>query len=143
MDYLYQQMNRPARRGGFRRTFVVNESQCGLLYRHGRYVRTVNAGRHVMWGFGWTMNAMDLRKTSVLVAGQEVLTADNVGLKLSLLVTYQVIDPVNPALMNLRLMQSLSAAQNAGNTLVLGMPGGFVPLKNGKPNPPPDPPAEN
>jgi hypothetical protein len=37
----------------------------------------------------------------------------------------------NPALMNLRLIQSLSTAQNAGNTLVLGLPG-FVPLKNGK-----------
>jgi hypothetical protein len=37
----------------------------------------------------------------------------------------------NPALMNLRLMQSLSAAQNAGNTLVIGVPN-FVPLKNGK-----------
>ena len=35
----------------------------------------------------------------------------------------------NPALLNLRLMQSLSAAQGAGNTLVLGVPGGFVPLK--------------
>ena len=33
--------------------------------------------------------------------------------------------------MNLRLIQSLTAAQNAGNTLVLGVPGGFVPLKNG------------
>src|SRR5206468_8977456 len=38
----------------------------------------------------------------------------------------------NPALMNLRLLQSLASAQNAGNTLVLGMPAGFVPLKNGK-----------
>ena len=37
----------------------------------------------------------------------------------------------NPALQNLRLMQSLTAAQHAGNTLVLGMPGGFVPLKHG------------
>jgi len=37
----------------------------------------------------------------------------------------------NPGLLNLRLMQSLSAAQNAGNTLVLGVPG-FVPLKNSK-----------
>src|SRR2546430_9264930 len=36
----------------------------------------------------------------------------------------------NPALMNLRLMQSLTAAQNAGNTLVLGVPGGFVPLRS-------------
>ena len=49
----------------------------------------------------------------------------------------------NPALMNLRLMQSLSAAQNAGNTLVLGVPGGFVPLKNGKPNASPELPVEN
>ena len=38
----------------------------------------------------------------------------------------------NPALMNLRVLQSLTAAQNAGNTLVLGMPAGFVPLKKGK-----------
>jgi regulator of protease activity HflC (stomatin/prohibitin superfamily) len=41
----------------------------------------------------------------------------------------------NPALMNLRLMQSLSAAQSAGNTLVVGVPGGFVPLKEGAPAP--------
>ena len=38
----------------------------------------------------------------------------------------------NPALMNLRLMQSLAAAQNSGSTLVFGMPGGFVPLKQTK-----------
>jgi regulator of protease activity HflC (stomatin/prohibitin superfamily) len=37
----------------------------------------------------------------------------------------------NPALMNLRVLQSLATAQHAGNTLVLGMPAGFVPLKNG------------
>src|SRR5581483_7614430 len=48
----------------------------------------------------------------------------------------------NPALMNLRLMQSLSAAQNAGNTLVFGMPGGFVPMKNGKPGGQSDHPPE-
>lgn len=41
----------------------------------------------------------------------------------------------NPALMNLRLMQSLATAQNAGNTLVVGMPGGFVPLKLGTKSP--------
>ena len=37
-------------------------------------------------------------------------------------------------------MQSFSAAQNAGNTLVFGVPGGFVPLKNGKPTL--EPPSE-
>jgi regulator of protease activity HflC (stomatin/prohibitin superfamily) len=38
----------------------------------------------------------------------------------------------NPELMNLRLLQSLTAAQAAGSTLVLGMPTGFVPITNGK-----------
>jgi hypothetical protein len=41
----------------------------------------------------------------------------------------------NPALQNLRLLQSLTAAHNSGNTLVLGVPGGFVPLKQTKSTP--------
>jgi regulator of protease activity HflC (stomatin/prohibitin superfamily) len=49
----------------------------------------------------------------------------------------------NPTLMNLRFMQSLSAEQNAGSTLVLRMPRGFVPLKNGKPTRASEPPAED
>ena len=49
----------------------------------------------------------------------------------------------NPALQNLRLMQSLTAAHHAGNTFVLGMPGGFVPLTPGKGNAPPKPSPEN
>jgi hypothetical protein len=49
----------------------------------------------------------------------------------------------NPALMNLRLRQSLSAAQSAGNTLVLGMPGGFVPLKNGPSTTAPEAPVDD
>lgn len=38
----------------------------------------------------------------------------------------------NPELLNLRLLQSITAAQSAGSTLVLGVPAGFVPMKNGK-----------
>ena len=36
---------------------------------------------------------------------------------------------VSQELLNLRLLQSITAAQSAGNTLVLGMPAGFVPIK--------------
>jgi regulator of protease activity HflC (stomatin/prohibitin superfamily) len=81
----------------FRQTFCVPEGYAGLLYRHGLYVRRNNAGRHVAWGSGWTIKLIDLRKASLLVAGQEVLTADSVSLKVSLLVTYQVTDPVKAA----------------------------------------------
>ena len=230
--------------GRVRYAHTVSEGCVGLLYHKGKFVETLGAGRHIRWSWHYTIDAQDLRKTSLVVAGQEVLTADNVGLKLNVLVTYQVVDPVkaahetqnwrgdlynfaqlalravvggvaveallgqrlelgaqlltrvqpeaakigvnvlaaevkdvmfpadlkrafaevlkakqegqaalerargesaalrnlanaarvlegNPALMNLRLMQSLTAAQNAGNTLVLGIPGGFVPLKSG------------
>jgi regulator of protease activity HflC (stomatin/prohibitin superfamily) len=229
-----------------RYTFIVPEGYAGLLYHNGKFAEQLAPGRHVRWGRNITLDAQDTRKASLAVAGQEVLTADNIALKLSLLVTYQVADPVkaahetqnwqgdiynaaqlairsvvsgiaaealltqrldiaplllarvqpesakigitvhavevkdvmlpadlkrafgdvlkakqegqaalerargesaslrnlanaarvlegNPALMNLRVLQSLAAAQNAGNTLVLGMPAGFVPLKNGKP----------
>jgi len=231
--------------GKVRYIYIVPEGCAGLLYHKGRFVETLGVGRHVRWGRFYSTRLQDLRKTSLVVAGQDVLTADNVGLKLSLLVTYQVTDPAkaahetqnwqgdlynaaqvalravvggvaveallnqrveigaqllarvqpeaakiginvhaaevkdvmfpadlkrafadvlkakqegqaaferargesaslrnlanaarvlegNPALMNLRLMQLLTAAQNAGNTLVLGVPGGFVPLKADK-----------
>jgi regulator of protease activity HflC (stomatin/prohibitin superfamily) len=228
----------------FRHVFCVPEGWAGLLYQHGLYVRRNNPGRHVIWGSGWRMNLIDLRKTSLLITGQEVLTADNVGLKASLLLSFEVTEPAkathdtqnwqgdiynaaqlalravvggitielllsqrleigtqllarvqpeaarigitilsveardltfpadlkrafaevlkarqeglaalerargesaalrnlanaarildgNPALMNLRLLQSLGSAQDAGNTLVVGVPGGFAPLKKG------------
>ena len=81
----------------FRQVFCVPEGWAGLLYRDGLYVRRHNAGRKVVWGFGWTMSLVDLRKTSLLVAGQEIVTANNVGLKFDLLVTYEVEDPVKAA----------------------------------------------
>lgn len=228
-----------------RRAFIVPEGYAGLLYHKGKFAQVLGPGRHIRWGRHFTLDAADVRKSSLTVAGQEVLTADNVGLKFSLLVSYQVSDPVkaahetqnwqtdlynaaqlalravvsgiavdallnqrldidaqllarvqaeatkigisvsavevkdvmfaaelkrafadvlkakqegqaaverargesaalrnlanaarvlegNPALMNLRVLQSLSTAQAAGSTLVLGMPAGFVPLKNGK-----------
>ena len=81
----------------FRHVFRVPEGWTGLLYHDGLYVRRNNAGRHVIWGCGWTMNLIDLRKASLLVAGQKIFTADSASLKLSLLVTYQVTEPVKAA----------------------------------------------
>lgn len=237
--------NEPVKARGFRHAFVIRECECGLLYRHGKFQARLEAGRHVRWGLGYALATVDLRKQTFPVAGQEVLSADNVGLKVSVAVTVQVTDPTkamhevqdwrshvyntvqialrtlvavqpveallgqrlevgkqllaavrpeaekigitvnatevkdvmfpgdlkkaftevlkakqegqaalerargesaslrnlanaarllesNPALQNLRLMQSISAS---GNTLVMGLPTGFVPLNSGKPAP--------
>src|SRR5437867_12322045 len=81
----------------FRHAFLVPEGYAGLLYHRGKFVEILGAGRHIRWGRHFTLGAQDLRKAALLVAGQEVLTADNVGLKLSLIVNYQVTDPAKAA----------------------------------------------
>ena len=234
-----------------RHEFTVPEGFAGLLYQYGKFVEVLVPGRHIRWGRNFTVELSDTRKATLAVASQEVLTVDNIGVKLTLVVTYQVADPVkaahdtqswhtdlytaaqlalrgvvgavaaealltqrldlapqllarvqpdaakvglavhavevkdvmlpadlkrafadtlkakqegqaalerargesaalrnlanaarvldgNPALMNLRVLQSLAGAQAAGSTLVLGMPAGFVPLKNTKTAPTPE-----
>src|SRR5215470_2589797 len=96
-EFFISELNRRAKSRGWRHKFIVPEAYAGLLYKHGVFVRVLNAGRHVLWGFGWSLTTTDLRRTSALVAGQEVLTADNVALKLSLLVTHQIVDAVKAA----------------------------------------------
>ncbi len=81
----------------FRHAFLVPEGYAGLLYHKGKFVRVLGAGRHIRWGRLFTLGAQDLRKAALLVSGQEVLTADHVGLKLSLVVNYQVTDPAKAA----------------------------------------------
>ena len=240
----------------FRRVFIVPEGYAGLLYQHGKFVAQLGVGRNIRWGQGFTLAHQDLRKAILPITGQEVLTADNVSLKASVSLSYQVVDPVkalhdaqnwaadlhnqvqlalravvgelavealvtqrctvaakllalvqpeaakfgvqvhavelkdlmypaelkrafaeslkarqegqaalerargesaalrnlanaarvlegNPELLNLRLLQSITAAQSAGNTLVLGMPTGFVPMKNGKGPPRAEPTSES
>jgi regulator of protease activity HflC (stomatin/prohibitin superfamily) len=80
--------------GAIRYVYLVPEGYAGLLYHEGKFAGVLGVGRHVRWGRFYSTRLHDLRKTSLLVAGQEVLTADNVGLKASVLVTYQVADPV-------------------------------------------------
>jgi len=76
----------------FRATFVIMESFSGLLYRHGKFVDQLSPGRHVRWGGGWSVTQVDLRQRQAAVTGQELLSADNVGIKISAAVTYQITD---------------------------------------------------
>jgi len=91
----------------FRRAFLVPEGYAGLLYQRGKFVEVLRAGEHIRWGRKFTLGVADLRKTSLLVAGQEVLTSDNVGIKASLLITYLVTDRSRPR-MKLRTGRAIS-----------------------------------
>ena len=67
-----------------------------LLYRDGVLTDRLGQGLHVYWkGTGKVVwKPVDLREQIADVAGQEIITADKVTLRVNLLVTYQVADSV-------------------------------------------------
>ena len=67
-----------------------------LLFRDGVLTDRLGQGLHVYWkGTSKVVTkTVDLREQIADVAGQEIMTADKVSLRVNLLVTYQVTDPV-------------------------------------------------
>ena len=75
-------------------TFVVPAGHVGALFRDGSLVETLPPGRHAFWkGVGDVkVIPIDTRELILDVAGQEIMTADKVTLRLNALVTYRVAD---------------------------------------------------
>jgi regulator of protease activity HflC (stomatin/prohibitin superfamily) len=67
-----------------------------LVRRGGELVATLGAGRHAFWLqrglIQWQL--VDLREQIADIAGQEMLTADKVSLRINLLVSWRIVDPV-------------------------------------------------
>src|SRR3712207_1745552 len=76
---------------------VVPEGFTALLYRQGRFVRVLDPGIHRVPRHGRSTQQVDMRQRYFTVPGQEVLSQDQVGLKLSLTVRFAVAEP-EPAL---------------------------------------------
>lgn len=73
----------------------VQRDHAGVYFRNGRFVEVLDAGRYAFWKR--TANArvveIDLREKLLDVAGQDVMTADHVTLRLNAAVAYQTVDP--------------------------------------------------
>jgi len=76
--------------------FVVQESFVALLYEDGAFARTLKPGKHEIGGFfdstSRSVKLVDLRERSLTIKGQEILTADKVAIRVSLLVYFRVTD---------------------------------------------------
>jgi regulator of protease activity HflC (stomatin/prohibitin superfamily) len=75
------------------RRATVHDWEAGLLYRGGRFVRRLGPGTHLLLPFMDEVTTVDLRRRIATVAGQEVLSADGVGIKINVAVGYEVADP--------------------------------------------------
>lgn len=73
-------------------TVTIWDYQTGLHFRHGRFVETLDAGRHRFWGRGHNIFLYDTRVSELVVASQEVITADSATLKLSAVAQWRVAD---------------------------------------------------
>lgn len=76
---------------------IVPESFVGLLYVDGAYQKTLPPGRHLLKR-SWfdhafrSVTLVDMRERSLTIKGQEILTADKVAIRVSLLVYFRVKD---------------------------------------------------
>lgn len=81
------------------RRFVVEPEHIGLFFEDGRFVAELRPGTHAFWmnGARVEVKLQDLRATSFDIAGQEIMTADQVTLRLNAMVTYRVVDALKAA----------------------------------------------
>lgn len=76
---------------------TVAAHETGLRFEQGRFVSVLDPGRYKLWTHPERrveVRAVDMRRTELLIAGQELITRDKVSLRLTLTVEYAVVDPV-------------------------------------------------
>jgi regulator of protease activity HflC (stomatin/prohibitin superfamily) len=73
---------------------TVPAGHTAVWFRDGNFVETLPAGRHAFWNNMAEVKVVpvDAREMILDVAGQEIMTADKVTLRLNALVTYRVTD---------------------------------------------------
>jgi regulator of protease activity HflC (stomatin/prohibitin superfamily) len=78
-----------------RTVVVVREYERGLLYREGQFVELLPPGRYVLWTWQHCqIDRIDVREVSQTVEGQEILTSDKIGVRVTLIAQFKVVDPV-------------------------------------------------
>lgn len=85
-----------------KRTVIIKETHRGLWYEDGVVTRVLSAGRYQLpWNWKWRwwpgktveIVEVDIREQELTIKGQEILTADKVALRVSILVQFRVTDP--------------------------------------------------
>lgn len=74
-------------------TTTVFEYERGLKFTRGRFKGVIGPGLYRHWAAITQIQKIDVRPSRVAIAGQEVLSADGVAVKASLVATFQVKDP--------------------------------------------------
>ena len=74
---------------------VMKEYQRGVIYTLGRYTHTTGPGLIILIPFVQQMTTADLRVLTEDVPSQDVISKDNISVRVSAVVYYRVVDPAN------------------------------------------------
>jgi regulator of protease activity HflC (stomatin/prohibitin superfamily) len=72
---------------------TIYDYERGVKYVKGKLSGVLDPGRHWLLKGNSTVHKVDIRPMVLAIPGQEVLSSDGVGLKVSLTITYEVADP--------------------------------------------------
>jgi regulator of protease activity HflC (stomatin/prohibitin superfamily) len=86
---------------------IIFEYERGLLFKGGRYARLLEPGSHWYLRSRHQIRRIDIRSQHIAIPGQEVLSADNVGLKISLVCSCRVVDPYQAIVANQNFLQAV------------------------------------
>lgn len=84
---------------GWVQAIVIDPGKVGVLSVDGEFVELLQPGIHDYWHAPQSRTIMvdkiDMRAQMIDVRGQEILTADNVAVRVNLTATYKIVDPIS------------------------------------------------
>jgi regulator of protease activity HflC (stomatin/prohibitin superfamily) len=74
----------------------ISEGETGLLFFDGKFERKLESGSYYFWNNMQkiTCQSIELRTQQLDIAGQEILTADKVSLRINFVCTYKITDAI-------------------------------------------------
>jgi regulator of protease activity HflC (stomatin/prohibitin superfamily) len=89
-----------------RRT-VIFEQERGVVYRQGKFHRILQPGSHWLYSYFEKLQKVDVRARFITIPGQDVLSSDNISIKVSVAVNFKIDDPFKALNSTLNYTESL------------------------------------
>src|SRR4051812_4075575 len=103
---------------------TVERNHVGVSFQDGEYVETLPPGEHAFWRnvAASKVVEVDLREQTLDIAGQDIMTADKVTLRMNAIVTYRIVDARQAVTVSDGATQSLYRAAQLPLRAVAGAP---------------------
>lgn len=72
---------------------VVFENERGVVYKQGKFHRLLQPGSYWTYAYSEKVQKVDIRARFITIPGQDVLSSDNISIKVSVAVNFRVDDP--------------------------------------------------